>query len=157
MELIKVVFIIAITLGLSITLTMRGIGKVEHQNPQIPTNDSETTKDEQQQQVLEMPSKRLTRFLADEPNPRAADHCNKDSVLCYILEGKNYTCCNNKCMDLQNDDKHCGTCKNKCRFTQACCRGQCVYLSMDKRHCGACGNRCKDGEYCVYGMCSYSY
>ncbi|XP_065859973.1 stigma-specific STIG1-like protein 1 [Euphorbia lathyris] len=157
MELIKVVLIVAITLGLSVTLTMRGIAKVDDQiqNPQIPTKDSETTKDEQQ--VVEMPSKRLTRFLADERNPRAADHCNKDSVLCYILEGKNYTCCNNKCMDLQNDDKHCGACKNKCRFTQACCRGQCVYLAHDKRHCGVCGNRCKEGEYCVYGLCSYSY
>ncbi|WCJ32963.1 Stigma-specific Stig1 family protein [Euphorbia peplus] len=155
MELIKVVLIIAITLGLSITLTMRGIANLEDQNPGFNTNDSKPPKEEHQ--VLEMPSKRLSRFLADVPNPRAADHCNKDSVLCYVLLGKNYTCCNNKCIDLQTDNKNCGACKNKCKFTQACCSGKCVYLNHDKRHCKTCGNRCKDGEFCIYGMCNYSY
>ncbi|CAI9272332.1 unnamed protein product [Lactuca saligna] len=100
--------------------------------------------------------KRLSRFLAETKNPRAADHCNKDDEICYILEGKNSTCCNNKCMDLSEDKHNCGACKNKCKFTSSCCGGQCVNLTYDKRHCGSCGNKCMPGGYCIYGLCNYA-
>ncbi|KAI7751051.1 hypothetical protein M8C21_013638 [Ambrosia artemisiifolia] len=98
-----------------------------------------------------------SRFLADkQPNPRAADHCNKDDEICYVLEGKNSTCCNNKCMDLSEDKHNCGACKKKCKFTNSCCDGECVNLAYDKRHCGSCGNKCMPGGYCIYGLCNYA-
>ncbi|KAK4392584.1 Stigma-specific STIG1-like protein 1 [Sesamum angolense] len=102
--------------------------------------------------------KRVSRFLQEkEKNPRAADHCHKDNEICnYILEGRNATCCNNKCIDLGYDSNNCGACKNKCAFTESCCRGQCVNLAYDKRHCGACNHRCMPGGYCIYGMCDYA-
>ncbi|OIT36016.1 stigma-specific stig1-like protein 2 [Nicotiana attenuata] len=101
--------------------------------------------------------RRTSRFLAEkERNPRAADHCHKDNEICHLLEGRNSTCCNNKCMDLGYDDHHCGACKRKCRFTETCCRGECVNLSFDKRHCGYCNSRCMPGGYCFYGMCDYA-
>ncbi|XP_002529446.2 stigma-specific STIG1-like protein 1 [Ricinus communis] len=158
MELMKIIFFIAITMALSITLTVRSIGEIEDKPP-LPVDDSSTfskgsaVHDEENNL---MPSKRLSRFLAEDKNPRAADHCRKDQDVCYYMGGKNYTCCNNKCLDLSTDDKNCGACKKKCLHTQTCCRGQCVYLSLDKRHCGKCNNRCLDGEYCVFGMCSYA-
>ncbi|XP_019089047.1 PREDICTED: stigma-specific STIG1-like protein 1, partial [Camelina sativa] len=107
---------------------------------------------------------RPSRFLAQkevgERNPNAADHCNKDPEICNLYGGggnnSTVTCCNNKCIDVSNDDKNCGACKNKCKFSQTCCRGQCVYLAYDKRHCGQCSNPCVLGELCVYGLCNYA-
>ncbi|KAL0346060.1 UNVERIFIED_CONTAM: Stigma-specific STIG1-like protein 2 [Sesamum radiatum] len=102
--------------------------------------------------------KRVSRFLQEkERNPRAADHCHKDNEICdYILEGRNATCCNNKCMDLGYDSNNCGACKKKCAFTESCCRGECVNLAYDKRHCGSCNKKCMPGGYCIYGMCDYA-
>ncbi|KAK9074222.1 hypothetical protein SSX86_006819 [Deinandra increscens subsp. villosa] len=100
---------------------------------------------------------RPSRFLAEnQPNPRAADHCNKDDEICYVLEGRNSTCCNNKCMDLSEDKHNCGSCKKKCKFTNSCCNGECVNFAYDKRHCGSCGNKCMPGGYCIYGLCNYA-
>lgn len=155
----KIIFFIAITMAISITLTIRSIGDFEEKPLVFPhsVDDATATLSKEPKEVLKlMPSKRLSRFLAEEKNPRAADHCNKDNEICNILGGKNQTCCNNKCLDLSTDDKNCGACKNKCHFSETCCRGQCVNLSYDKRHCGKCNNRCEKGEYCVYGMCHYA-
>lgn len=109
---------------------------------------------------------RPSRFLAQkevlsERNPNAADHCNKDPEICSGLYGgggsnSTVTCCNNKCIDVASDDKNCGECKNKCKFSQTCCRGQCVYLAYDKRHCGQCNHPCEIDELCVYGLCNYA-
>ncbi|KAJ4869161.1 Stigma-specific protein Stig1 protein [Raphanus sativus] len=66
------------------------------------------------------------------------------------------TCCNNKCIDVASNDKNCGACKNKCKFSQTCCRGQCVYVAYDKRHCGQCNHPCEMGELCVYSLCNYA-
>ncbi|XP_028760308.1 stigma-specific STIG1-like protein 1 [Neltuma alba] len=146
-------FMVALTmaLALSVTLTMNGITQQDH-GPTISDNKMDDKA---------LPSKRVSRFLATNNdvtvrNPNAADHCHKDHEVCYLLEGKNSTCCNNKCVDLHYDNKNCGACKNKCKFTQTCCRGQCVELAFDKRHCGACNHRCEKGEFCVYGMCNYA-
>ncbi|EOA15670.1 hypothetical protein CARUB_v10006200mg [Capsella rubella] len=110
------------------------------------------------------PTIRPSRFLAQkevgERNPNAADHCHKDPEICNLYGGggsnSTVTCCNNKCIDVSNDDKNCGACKSKCKFSQTCCRGQCVYLAYDKRHCGQCNNPCELGELCVYGLCNYA-
>ncbi|KAJ9182631.1 hypothetical protein P3X46_006605 [Hevea brasiliensis] len=163
MELTKIIFFIAITMAISITLTVRSIGEVEEKLPSprsIDDASSSTTLSKgltMEEEKLIMPSKRLSRFLAeDKRNPRAADHCHKDNEICKFLGGKNQTCCNNKCVDLSEDKNNCGACKNKCHFSLTCCRGQCVNLAYDKRHCGSCNNRCKKGKYCVYGMCQYA-
>ncbi|KAL4554086.1 hypothetical protein LXL04_039793 [Taraxacum kok-saghyz] len=143
MMIMKVIFIIAIAMATVIAV-----------NFTITTNDQETTFTNTPY-VKPFP-KRVSRFLAEEKNPRAADHCNKNDEICYILEGKNSTCCNNKCMDLSEDKHNCGACKNKCKFTSSCCRGECVNLAYDKRHCGSCGNKCMPGGYCIYGLCNYA-
>ncbi|PWA45966.1 stigma-specific Stig1 family protein [Artemisia annua] len=142
-KMIKVLFMIAITMAIAITLTVT-----------LSSESKETTLNGPQ--VVNAYPKRVSRFLAETKNPRAADHCNKDNEICYYLEGKNSTCCNNKCMDLSEDKHNCGACKNKCKFTSSCCRGECVNLAYDKRHCGSCGNKCMPGGYCIYGLCNYA-
>ncbi|XP_031106225.1 stigma-specific STIG1-like protein 1 [Ipomoea triloba] len=100
------------------------------------------------------PSRRVSRFLAEDKNARAADHCKNDDEICYVVEGKNSTCCNNKCMDLGYDRHNCGACKNKCKFTTTCCRGECVNRvpsingvwnsqQMQVYHCDTCNSPCK--------------
>ncbi|KAJ9153809.1 hypothetical protein P3X46_027211 [Hevea brasiliensis] len=158
MELTKIIFFIAITMAITITLNVRSIGEFE-EKPLLPRSidEASTTLSKGPEELkLIMPSKRLSRFLSEEKNPRAADHCHKDNEICNVLGDKNQTCCNNKCIDLSTDDNNCGACKNKCHFSTSCCRGQCVYLSYDKRHCGRCNHRCEKGEYCLYGMCQYA-
>ncbi|XP_076929322.1 stigma-specific STIG1-like protein 3 [Bidens hawaiensis] len=138
-KIVKVLFLAAV----AITLTITFIG-VTHEKTLIESRH-----------VKPIP-KRVSRFLAENQNPRATDHCKKDDEICYVLEGKNSTCCNNKCMDLSEDKHNCGACKNKCKFTNSCCGGECVNLAYDKRHCGSCGNKCMPGGYCIYGLCNYA-
>ena len=142
---------ITITIGITITLTMK-MQSFNIEDKSVHKNEAKNT-----HKLPLMASKRVSRFLAEQKNPRAADHCNKDNEICqYLVQGKNSTCCNNKCMDLRNDDHNCGACKNKCEYTETCCRGECVDLAYDKRHCGYCNNRCKPGLFCLYGMCDYA-
>ncbi|PIN06474.1 hypothetical protein CDL12_20980 [Handroanthus impetiginosus] len=105
-----------------------------------------------------VPVSRGSRFLQQQDrNPRAADHCHRDNEICnYIMDGRNTTCCNNKCIDLGYDDDNCGACKKKCVFTETCCRGKCVNLAYDKRHCGWCNHKCMEGGFCIYGICDYA-
>ncbi|KAL4554087.1 hypothetical protein LXL04_037290 [Taraxacum kok-saghyz] len=138
---ICVLFIMVVTMTVTIIIT---IGDDNHKTA-LPKS-----------MVVKPFPKRVSRFLAEEKNPRAADHCKKNDEICYILEGKNSTCCNNKCMDLSEDKHNCGACKNKCKFTSSCCGGECVNLAYDKRNCGACGNKCMPGGYCIYGLCNYA-
>ncbi|KVI01925.1 stigma-specific STIG1-like protein 2 [Cynara cardunculus var. scolymus] len=144
-KMIKTLFMIVITVAITITLTFTSINNNIHK----PTLSDQSF-------ALKPFPKRLSRFLAETKNPRSADHCNKDNEICYILEGINSTCCNNKCMDLSQDKHNCGACKNKCKFTSSCCRGECVTLAYDKRNCGSCDNKCMHGGYCIYGLCNYA-
>lgn len=158
--IVKIMLIMAIAMALSITLTMKNIVvQQEEEKPPIFMSSKElhtTNKEDKVQLVL--PSKRVSRFLKEEKNPRAADHCHKDNEICNLIDGgKNTTCCNNKCMDLSTDKNNCGECKKKCKYTENCCRGECVYLAFDKRHCNECNHRCNTGEYCVFGMCNYAW
>ncbi|KAK7305158.1 hypothetical protein VNO77_43058 [Canavalia gladiata] len=162
MGFLKLIFTIAITMALSITLTMKIITTKEETTPTFVHNDFPS----QQQQPLPLPhheknpllpSKRVNRFLSQmNRNPNAADHCMKDHDVCSVVGSTNSTCCNNKCIDVGYDKHNCGACKNKCRFTETCCRGQCVDTNFDKRHCGECNHRCERGEYCIYAMCNYA-
>ncbi|KAK1440209.1 hypothetical protein QVD17_06034 [Tagetes erecta] len=143
-KIIKPIFLMVITMAIAITLTITII------------NDTRKETLVEPQPLMVFP-KRVSRFLAENyKNPRAADHCKKDDEICYILEGKNSTCCNNKCMDLSEDKHNCGACKKKCKFTHSCCNNECVNLAYDKRHCGSCGNKCMPGGYCIYGLCNYA-
>ncbi|KAG8367744.1 hypothetical protein BUALT_Bualt16G0104700 [Buddleja alternifolia] len=146
MKLIKIIFtIIVITMALTLIFT---------------TGPQPDRADPAFHPVKPVSEKRIiSRFLQQkERNPRAADHCHKDNDVCnYTLDnGRNATCCNNKCMDLEYDNKNCGACKKKCAFTETCCRGECVNLAYDKRHCGICNNKCMDKGYCIYGICDYA-
>ncbi|KAL2482938.1 Stigma-specific STIG1-like protein 3 [Forsythia ovata] len=147
MKVIKILFIISITMALTLTLTMKNIDE-----PSLKSANQHF--DEEKPVAVK---RTVSRFLAEkERNPRAADHCKKDNEICKILEGKNSKCCNNKCMDLDYDKHNCGACKKKCLYTEVCCRGECVNLSFDKRHCGECNNKCMHGGYCIYGTCDYA-
>ncbi|WOH04176.1 hypothetical protein DCAR_0623585 [Daucus carota subsp. sativus] len=141
-----IVFVTTMTMALTVLLTMKHLSFDESSS----LHDN-TAADE----VLVMPFKRVNRFLAEERNPRAADHCHKDNEVCNY-QGTNSTCCNNKCLDLSTDNKNCGACKNKCKYTDTCCRGECVDTTYDKRHCGECNNKCSPGGYCIYGLCDYA-
>ncbi|CAI9263532.1 unnamed protein product [Lactuca saligna] len=144
-KIIRVLFMVIVSMAITIVLiTIASIG--DNHETSLPKS-----------LVVKPFPKRVSRFLAENKNPRAAaDHCKKDDEICYILEGKNSTCCNNKCMDLSDDKHNCGACKNKCKFTSSCCGGECVNLAYDKRHCGSCGNKCMPGGYCIYGLCNYA-
>lgn len=147
-----IVFVTTMSMALTVLLTMQHLNfdKISSSG-NIDVSSKKSNDDE----VVVMPFKRVNRFLAEEKNPRAADHCHKDNEVC-TLQGTNSTCCNNKCMDLSTDKKNCGACKNKCKYTETCCRGECVDITYDKRHCGECNNACSPGGYCIYGLCDYA-
>jgi hypothetical protein len=63
------------------------------------------------------------------------------------------TRCGDRCVDLQTNERHCGSCRNRCGSNQTCCKGRCVNLQRSERHCGNCSNRCAEGEECVRGVC----
>jgi hypothetical protein len=63
------------------------------------------------------------------------------------------TRCGERCVNLQRNERHCGSCSNRCRSTQTCCNGRCVNLQRNERHCGSCSNRCEEGQECVEGVC----
>ncbi|XP_004513882.1 stigma-specific STIG1-like protein 3 [Cicer arietinum] len=153
MGFLKAIIIIAITMALSLTITMKTIITQDEAEPTSIHRDSSSSLIFHEKNKL-LPSKRVSRLLAQ--NPNAPIHCHKDDEICDVFGAKNATCCNNKCLYLAYDKHNCGACKKKCKYTQTCCRGECVDTDYDKRHCGECNNRCKKGEYCVYGMCNYA-
>jgi stigma-specific protein Stig1 len=63
------------------------------------------------------------------------------------------TRCGERCVNLRRNERHCGSCFNRCRSTQTCCKGRCVNLQRNERHCGSCFNRCAEGQECVGGEC----
>jgi hypothetical protein len=63
------------------------------------------------------------------------------------------TRCGDRCVNLQINERHCGSCRNRCGPNQTCCKGRCVNLRRNENHCGECSNRCDDREQCVRGEC----
>src|SRR5215213_8308633 len=63
------------------------------------------------------------------------------------------TRCGDRCVNLQTNERHCGSCSNRCASNQTCCKGRCVNLQRNERHCGSCFNRCAEGQECVGGEC----
>jgi len=63
------------------------------------------------------------------------------------------TRCGERCVNLQTNERHCGSCRNRCASNQTCCKGRCVNLQKNEHHCGSCSNRCPEGSECVGGEC----
>ena len=75
--------------------------------------------------------------LADGDCRRLGRECRRDSQ-----------CCTRNCIR-RADDKVCG-----CPEGQRRCNDRCVNLKTNERHCGRCFNRCAEGEECVSGACT---
>ena len=75
----------------------------------------------------------------------------------------------NVCADTRTNERHCGSCGNRCPLGQRCedgacalrcvtgqtaCSGRCVDTQTDSAHCGSCGNACTAAQRCVDGACS---
>lgn len=45
---------------------------------------------------------------------------------------------------------------DRCSEGQTRCGERCVNLQRNERHCGSCSNRCEEGEECVSGVCQGS-
>jgi Stigma-specific protein, Stig1 len=56
-------------------------------------------------------------------------------------------CCSGNCVR-RGDDKVCA-----CPTGRTRCNDRCVNLQRNERHCGRCGNRCAEGQECVNGVC----
>ncbi|MGE5786133.1 MAG: SUMF1/EgtB/PvdO family nonheme iron enzyme [Myxococcales bacterium] len=81
---------------------------------------------------------------------------------CVCLKGQ----CGTNCIDLNQDDLHCGSCEHACGEHSSCQAGQCVCetgyvpcadacvsLKDNPDHCGACDKRCSESEDCVEDQC----
>ncbi|CAN1281150.1 Protein GRIM REAPER [Linum perenne] len=54
------------------------------------------------------------------------------------------------------DGNNCGRCGVKCGFGFLCCGGECVDVRNDDSHCGSCFQECRsDQRMCSFGMCDY--
>jgi len=78
------------------------------------------------------------------------------------------TCGDIRCIDLMEDEEHCGDCDQACDAGMTCAQGtcieacdadlelcdtSCVDLDTDDLNCGACGKRCGPGSSCEAGAC----
>jgi hypothetical protein len=75
--------------------------------------------------------------LADDDCRRFGRRCRRDSQ-----------CCSKNCVR-RGDDKVCG-----CPEGQRRCKDRCVNLDRNENHCGSCSNRCAEGQECVGGVCA---
>jgi Stigma-specific protein, Stig1 len=91
----------------------------------------------------------LGAALASIPGVAWADGCRRLGRACR----RDSQCCSRRCIGRGND-KVCGcpTGQTLCKKPRG--EGRCVNLQTNERHCGSCFNRCEDGQECVEGMCS---
>src|SRR5215218_5421273 len=82
--------------------------------------------------------------LASVPGVAWANDCRRLGRECR----RDFQCCSRNCVR-RGDDKVCG-----CPEGQTRCNVRCVNLQTNERHCGSCGNRCDEGEQCVGGACT---
>jgi hypothetical protein len=73
---------------------------------------------------------------ADDDCRRLGRECRRDSQ-----------CCSRNCIR-RGDDKVCG-----CPEGQTRCNDRCVNLQRNENHCGRCFNRCQTDQTCVGGVC----
>ena len=85
----------------------------------------------------------LGAALASVPGVAWANDCRRLGRECR----RDSQCCSKNCVR-RGDDKVCGCPEGKRR-----CNDRCLDLKTDERHCGSCSNRCAEGEQCVDGVC----
>jgi hypothetical protein len=88
----------------------------------------------------------LGAALASVPGLAWADDCRTLGRECR----RDSQCCSRNCIR-RGDDKVCACPEGKTR-----CNDRCVNLDRNERHCGSCFNRCEAGEECVGGGCEGS-
>jgi hypothetical protein len=85
----------------------------------------------------------LGAALASVPGVAWANDCRRLGRACR----RDSQCCSRNCVR-RGDDKVCG-----CPEGQDRCNDRCVNLERNENHCGECFNRCEPGEECVDGEC----
>jgi hypothetical protein len=85
----------------------------------------------------------LGAALASFPGVAWANDCRRLGRECR----RDSQCCSRNCIR-RGDDKVCG-----CPEGQDRCNDRCVNLQRNENHCGRCGKRCAEGEECVNGRC----
>jgi hypothetical protein len=85
----------------------------------------------------------LGAALASFPGVAWANDCRRLGRECR----RDSQCCSRNCIR-RGDDKVCG-----CPTGQARCNDRCVNLKRNERHCGRCFHRCEEGEECMGGEC----
>jgi hypothetical protein len=85
----------------------------------------------------------LGAALASVPGVAWADSCSRLGRECR----RDSQCCSRNCVR-RGDDKVCGCPEGRTR-----CNDRCVNLETNENHCGSCSNRCAEGEECVDGEC----
>jgi hypothetical protein len=91
----------------------------------------------------------LGAALASIPGVAWADGCRRLGRECR----RDSQCCSRRCIG-RGDDKVCGCPTGQTLCKKPRVEGRCVNLKTNERHCGSCFNRCEDGQECVEGMCS---
>jgi hypothetical protein len=86
----------------------------------------------------------LGAALASVPGVAWADDCRRLGRACR----RDSQCCSRNCIR-QGDDKVCA-----CPEGRTPCNDRCVNLERNENHCGECFNRCAEGEECMNGECS---
>jgi hypothetical protein len=85
----------------------------------------------------------LGAALASVPGVAWADDCRRLGRECR----RDSQCCSGNCIR-RGDDKVCGCPEGKSR-----CNDRCVNLERNENHCGECFHRCDQGQECVRGEC----
>jgi len=80
--------------------------------------------------------------------------------------GEGYARCSGICINVSDDEGHCGSCTRSCPFGVSCedgncacpgaltlCPAGCIDTSSDEDHCGGCNIPCAPSENCVSGHC----
>lgn len=102
----------------------------------------------------------LTQFFFQSCGDSTDPPCSHGQEFCTEPSGRPV------CVDLRNNDNHCGECNHSCSEVELCyrsncvchpennlCHGICVDLKTDKQNCGACDNVCDSGLVCYNGEC----
>ena len=86
----------------------------------------------------------LGAALASFPGVAWANDCRRLGREC----SRDSQCCSRNCIR-RGDDKVCACPEGKRR-----CNDRCVNLDRNENHCGECFHRCEEGQECAEGMCS---
>ena len=101
--------------------------------------------------------------FAQDGGPNPYDATSVDASAC-----ASGTLCSGACVDVQNDNAHCGACGTACTGGQVCSQGKCgatcggdtklcgstcVDVKYDPNNCGDCSKACSAGDFCSNGAC----